>query len=355
MKPKIHILSVPHTITSPDWSLDPFTIKVVNFIRMMQGNAELLHYGNEASHVACENIPVTDNATLIESSPDNDPFYWKERGIRFKTESPVWRQFFRNTERELQKRLGSNDIVLLFLGAMLPLYEKLGRTGVWVEPSVGYSISYLPRRIFQTFAWYHHTWGKQQNRTETWRVIPFFANNPKDFVPVPKPRRDYLLFIARVQKDKGIDIAIQAAQIYNQQQGNTNDLPIVIAGPNTGQIEFPKEVIYAGYAESNHRLNLLQNAAAVFCPTRYCEPGSNTAVEAQYCGTPVIASNFGCFTETVPPHAGVLCDTLQHFVDAIPKAMALDRARISQHAKEKYDHDKIADQFLKTFHEYQSI
>ncbi len=34
---------------------------------------------------------------------------------------------------------------------------------------------------------------------------------------------------------------------------------------------------------------------------------------AQYCGTPVIAPNFEGFTETVPQHAGVLCDRLEHF------------------------------------------
>ena len=143
----------------------------------MRGKAEVLHYGNESAQVPCENIQVTDVATLQESSPDNNLYYWKEKGMRFNTESPVWRQFFQNTERELQKRLGKNDIVLLFFGgAMRPLHKKLGHTGIWVEPGVGYIDSFLPHRIFHTFAWYHNTWGRQGNRQDGWRVIPFFPN-----------------------------------------------------------------------------------------------------------------------------------------------------------------------------------
>ena len=174
----------------------------------------------------------------------------------------------------------------------------------------------------------------------------------KDFDPIPSPRRDYLFFLGRVQKVKGVDIAIKAAQIYNRQQDK--ELPLVIAGPNIDKIKFPKGVIFVGHIGNGPRLNLLQNAAALVCPTRYCEPGGYMAIESQCCGTPVIASNFGGFTETVPQHAGVRCDTINQFANAIPKALRLDRSRISQHAKAKYDHDKIANQFLQTFDEYKS-
>ena len=234
---------------------------------------------------------------------------------------------------------------------MRPLHKKLGHIGLWVEPAVGYIDSFLPHRIFYSFSWYHHTWGMQGQRQDGWRVIYFYPN-PKDFLPVSEPRRDYLLFLGRVQKCKGVDIAIKATRIYNQQYGK--DLPLVIAGPNIDKFKFPKGVVFSGYANPAIRLKLFQDAAAVFYPTRYCEPGGFVPVESQYCGTPVIASNFGGFTETVPQHAGVLCDTVEQFANAIPKALQLDRARISQHAKEKFDHDKIANQFLQTFDEFQS-
>lgn len=86
-------------------------------------------------------------------------------------------------------------------------------------------------------------------------------------------------------------------------------------------------------------------AKAVFVPTIYIEPFGSVAVEAQLCGTPVITSDWGAFTET--NHHGVTgyrCRTFQQFVDATVLAPKLN-TKVIRKVAEKYSLDNVAKQY----------
>ncbi len=121
-----------------------------------------------------------------------------------------------------------------------------------------------------------------------------------------------MLYVGRVCTQKGSDVLLQAAKALSARR---SDVQLVIAGP-IGQfglkddperwVERIQEVggIYLGAVEES-RLASVYNLADVFVmPTRLLEMFGMSAVEAQACGKPVVASDCGGLREVVPTNCG---------------------------------------------------
>ena len=87
------------------------------------------------------------------------------------------------------------------------------------------------------------------------------------------------------------------------------------------------------------------NAACTLVPTLYVEPFGGVAVESMMAGAPVVASDFGAFTETVTPEVGARFRTLRQGAAAIEYAMTLKREKIAQHAREHYSLEAVGPKF----------
>ncbi len=120
--------------------------------------------------------------------------------------------------------------------------------------------------------------------------------------PLRTDKRDYLLWIGRMDPVKGAHRAIEAARLA----GRT----LVLAGPvQIGQEHYFREWIephvddrrvhYVGEVAGVAKQELYANAAALLMPVRWREPFGMVMVEALACGTPVIAFAEGAPTETV--------------------------------------------------------
>jgi glycosyltransferase involved in cell wall biosynthesis len=123
---------------------------------------------------------------------------------------------------------------------------------------------------------------------------------------------------------------------------------LILAGQGQLGVDTPCcEVI--GYVEPEERAELMGKAIATFVPTLYLEAFGGVNVEAQLCGTPPIATNFGVFPETIlDGRTGFLCNTLDDFISAAIYAHKLDPHVIRRHA-ERYLTTNVRWEFQRWF------
>lgn len=114
----------------------------------------------------------------------------------------------------------------------------------------------------------------------------------------------YYLIVSRIVGGKGIELAAEAAEKYN--------FRLKIAGEAAGfknyDLRLMNNVEYLGRVGEEEKYNLMAGAKAFLALSRDEDFGITT-VEAQACGTPVIAYNGGGYRETViDGTTGVLFD-----------------------------------------------
>ena len=155
--------------------------------------------------------------------------------------------------------------------------------------------------------------------------------------PVGAGDGGYLLFLGRMDPDKGVEAAIRAARRVGAR--------LLVAA----KMRMPWErayyrervrpllggtIEYVGEPTAGERLTLLQGAAALVFPIRWAEPFGLVMVEALACGTPVVATSLGAAPEIVEDGlTGFLVDGEDALDRALERVDELDR-RACRHAAE---------------------
>jgi glycosyltransferase involved in cell wall biosynthesis len=313
---RFHVVSLPHTNTTSDFSECAYTSKVINFCRMMtdRGHAVFLYSGEKNSAQCHEHIVCIDEQSRLRAVGRGH-----YTSAPFDASLPQWQTMSASAVREIRKRAMPQDFLCLIGGSpQRTIMEQLpGMTAV--EFGVGYAGVFSNHRVFESYAWMHMHYGWSaaragQDVSGTGGdgrfydvVIPGYLD-PSQF-PYLGAKDDYLLYVGRRIERKGLGVAIQTAEAA----GRT----LVVAGqgdytPRHSHVE------YVGSVGPEERGSLMSKATALLAPTLYVEPFGNVAVEAQACGTPVISTDWGAFTETVADGlTGRRCRTLQEFVDAV--------------------------------------
>lgn len=148
--------------------------------------------------------------------------------------------------------------------------------------------------------------------TEQFHPDPAAAETERAILGVQGP---VILYVGRVCEQKGTDVLPSA---HSRLLGRGSDSTLVIAGPIDQFSKLGSESdlrrwsaaiarargVYLGAVDESRLRGLYSMADVFVMPTRELEMFGMAAVEAQACGTPVIASDYGGLRETVPDQVG---------------------------------------------------
>lgn len=342
---RIHAVGLPHTSITPAFTACAFTErlrKVSSLLHRQLGHEVFLYAGPESQADVSEHIPciteeerqaVVGNRHFIHAS--------------FDYALPHWRKFNALAIEEIGKRIQPQDFIAVMGGLAHKEILDAFPGHIGCELSIGYGGSFAKFRCYESHSWANVTAGAQVGDPNAvnirWMdtVIPG-SLDPAEFPLTRLGREPYHLFMGRLTERKGYQIAIDVCKRLG--------IPLILAGQHDDPNWKPDWGTWVGVVGHDERVRLMGNAQAFWCPTIYSEPFGNVAIEAQMCGTPVIATDFGAFVETVEHGAtGFRCRSFKQFMAAAQEARHLDPEYIRRRAVRLYSVNAVAAQYQEWF------
>jgi SAM-dependent methyltransferase len=345
---RLHLIGLFHTKTSIAYSHCAFTGKVLRFSKMMQAyEYEVIEYSNEGSE------STADKHVAMLTNDEFNTLYGNRKEIDFHGDdatvgSKGHALFEERLIPALKENLEKEDIICHPFGHAHSRLLTEFPNHQHVETGIGYP-TLMPNsfRIFESYAWMHYHQGKEnrQGKNYEWVVPNYFDLD--DWEPSYEPGQ-YLAFLGRICSAKGLDTIKEIA--------NYSPWPIILHGQGDSTPWNHPNIEYRGPITGKARSEFLRNARAALMPTNFTEPFGGSGVEAMLCGTPLIAVDYGAFTETIVDGVtGFRCHTLEDWVTSIHYVDKLDRKTIAETARSKYSLEACGKKYDKIFKDINSL
>ncbi len=167
--------------------------------------------------------------------------------------------------------------------------------------------------------------------------------------PIGDGSGDYLLFLGRMAKDKGVREAIDIALATNSRlliAAKLRDHAEATYYANEVQPYLCDKIVYVGEVSTAAKFDLLRNARALINPIRWNEPFGLVMIEAFSVGTPVIATARGSVREIVThSHTGYICHTVEDAIEAVGDVGSIDRQLCQEIARGRFSADTMIDRY----------
>ena len=181
-----------------------------------------------------------------------------------------------------------------------------------------------------------------------WQGVVYNGLNINDFPFNDRPK-EYLLFLGRVNYEKGVEIAIKASKQTKHK--------LIIAGRYNEDYfnkfvkpQLNKKITYFGIADFRQKISLLKNAKALLHPHLYPEGFGNSLIEAQACGTPVIAYPYGSTPEVVlDKKTGFIVKDIAGIKQALANIGKIKRADCRKFVEKKFTIEKMVEGYEKVY------
>lgn len=366
MTKTLHLLGLPYTQVNLKYSHCAFSQKILRFSKMMQAYGyKVYEYSNEGSESECLNkVPIL---SLEELQRLSDLHRIEFPNDILNTGSTLCKAFNAKVIGEMVSRVQPGDIVCHPFGPTHQMVTQAFPQAFHVEMGIGYNNPYLNFRIYESYTHWHYIMGKegtQQGSDYNW-VIPNYFD--VDEWTQRHEAGEYLLMFGRVQEDKGLNIVKEIAK--------HTDLKVIVCGTMNIANELRDRIsnnddynnhsytlldpaipnlLYKAPVRGKERDELLGKALAILMPTRYMEPFGCSGVEGMLCGTPLISSDFGSFSET-QPDSWYRCKTLKDYLNAIELAKTANRQKIAINARAKYCLQTVGEMYDKAFKQISNL
>lgn len=351
-KPVLHLVGIFHTQHTLAYSHCAFTGKALRFSKMMQPYGyTVVEYANEGSEsYAHEKVPLlsaVELQTLVAQKHANrgsSNFHGDLAALG----SPWHSEFEKRLIIELKKRVQPGDIICHPFGHAHADLVNVFPHNPHVETGIGYPTTMLKSfKIFESYAWRHFHCGKdgRQGSHYEWVIPNYFDLD--DWVPSTAPGQ-YFAFLGRISKCKGLDTIYELAHYV--------DKKIVLCGQGDHTRWKHPNIDYRGPISGNARSTFMQNAICSLMPTEFVEPFGGSGVEGLLCGTPLVSTDYGAFTETVQHGVnGYRCKTLCDWLEALDQVGQLDRQAIATAARERYSLQTCGAQYARAFQQISDL
>lgn len=362
---RLHMLALPHTVTTNEFSHCAFTGKVYRFAPMMRSRGfEVYHYGVETSDSrADKQIDLMSLGQWKELRVKSYQFLHPEKSLEEcqhhldnhssfigdlgHAQTPLYKEFNKLLRPEITKHYRSRmtDIICLPFGAAHdPALKDL--SVVQVESGIGYPDSNRGYRIFESYAVLHNTLGIQGLQVQNYCfVVPNYYDSlewPLRLNPEPKT----VGFFGRITPVKGVGIVAEVAKHFP-------NVKFVFCGQgDLTPWKTTDNIVYKAPLSGRERGEYLGSLLLLMAPTDFIEPFCGVAVEAQLCGTPVLSPDCGAQTETIEQgKTGLRCHTLADYCLGVRMALEgrFDRQYISDRARYKYDMYEVGREYEYVF------
>lgn len=338
----LHYVALSHTQTTREFSCCAYSQKIRLLCRMLTRLGwRVVHYGVEGSEVECEHISVLDAETWARTHRAYD---WRTAGFNTDPTLDTFKAFEAGAIAAIGERKQPGDLLLLPLGMVQKAIADAHPDLTVVEPGIGYGTTFARYRVFESYAWMHHTLGRecQQQPLEVRRwagitqptacdaVIPNYLDLA-DF-PVADKREDYVLHLGRAERLKGLGWAVAACRLAGAR--------LLVAGQGHAETT---DYEYLGVLSIEERARVLSRARCLIAPTLYLEPFGTVAIDAAACGVPAITTDWGGFTETVEQGVtGFRCRSPREMAEAIQRADEINPAECRWRAERLYSLEAVA-------------
>jgi glycosyltransferase involved in cell wall biosynthesis len=168
----------------------------------------------------------------------------------------------------------------------------------------------------------------------------------------PRPGA-YLVFVGRIAPEKRPDRAIEIAK----RAGVPLKIAAKIDAKDRAYFRQAVEPLlddplieFLGSVNERRKRALMRDACALLLPIDWPEPFGMVFIEALACGTPVLTCPCGAAPEVVEDGVtGFIRASDDDLVAAVRDLPALDRARCRQHAEERFDTTRMADNYVHVY------
>jgi glycosyltransferase involved in cell wall biosynthesis len=369
MKFTFHILCNPYVPSLETNTADAFTQFARQFSKMMTSRGHTTYFygtGLDNSLVCSEYINCLQNSNYIDTYGRN----W-DYNTPLQLEITEWSEsmnakgsiisniYLKHVKKHLHNKSNPDtDLIIHFYNfATYPPLQHLDKYK-HIDGMIMSNHGCCPYRIYCSNISLNYNLGYSHGNHELSQkypikqcrtIYPFIEF--KDFHYDPTLKTGAILYLARVNKFKGLFTFMELAKLFPNKQF------WICGNPHPSESGFNLEdypnVKYWGFADKPLRRKLLSEASCLIQASTYNEPFGFNCIEMMYSGGMCITSNTGAFKETILQGiTGFRCDTIADYILAIKQIDTIKPENCHKWVLENFNEEKTYQNYIKTFKDW---